>query len=246
MWRNLMRTHTDATRVDLKRPRFDRSHASDDTVPDDTIPQATLPDDFDDDDDDATTMLQSRLNWPEPPRDFAERRRVRAAAMGRAFPTGLSRTLGRTLGGHHAPYWRAFGFAAIVAAAIPMLFGRARPTSPVANGAADVAQDAAPRPIPSSPVAVPSQPATQPPPQLIITVGPAGGVAPVVAPTATKPPISVSRLPIAPRPSVSPPATKLANRPVGRVSAPRAPAAGTATRTPGVTPAQAPVINDGF
>jgi hypothetical protein len=46
-----------------------------------------------------------------------------------------------------------------------------------------------------------------------------------------------------------PAATKRATRPVGPVSDPRAPAsptAGTASRTAGVKPVQAPVINDGF
>ena len=242
-----MRTHTDATRVDLKRPRFHGEGASDDTIPDanDTIPQATLPDDFEDDSDEAETLLQWRLKWPEPPRDQGQRRRA-MAAMGKSFPTGLSRTLGAP-GAQRA--WRAFACAAIVAASIPMFVGRARHSSPVAQGAAAVAQDATPPPIPSSPVAVAPQPATPPLPQLIITVGTAGGVAPTVAPSTTKPAISVSRLPIAPRSPAMPPATKQANRPVARFSAPRAPAspaAGTATKTPGVTPAEAPVINDGF
>jgi hypothetical protein len=74
-------------------------------------------------------------------------------------------------------------------------------------------------------------------------------VTPAIAPSPTKPAIAVSRLPVAPRSSVSSPPIKRANRPVGRISSPLAPASPairTTAGTPGSTPAQAPVIDDGF
>jgi len=216
---------TEDTKVDLRRPIFD--------VPSTPIPAAVMPDLEPDDDegDDAATIQLSRLAWPEPPMKLAERPRLIRT------DGGVTKTASMGLREQRPTYWRGLAIAVILAASISVFVPRPH-SQPRAS--AD-----APLQLRPTATAVAPQPATPMPPPLIITVGTPPSAL-TAAPPPSKPPVSVTKLPIA-RAPVAAPRAKAPARPVARPK-PAAPApasrATPASRPPAFSAAT--VVDDGF
>jgi hypothetical protein len=224
MWRKVMCTPTEDTRVDIVPPVFD-GEAHDEPLP------SLVPADEEEDDE---TRLLSRLSWPEPPRSLSERPR-----QGDARPAQLSRSVGgishsvfTSSGGKTPTFWCGLAAAVLVAACLSVVLTRTR-SQPSATLDVNARVPAA------GPVGAPG--ATHP-----TLPSPVSNRAPVAVPT--KPPIDVTMLPLAPR---APPTNRFrrpSSMPSGRtktqakVATPSAPAPQTTQPTPVVDT----VIDDGF
>jgi hypothetical protein len=227
MWRNVMPAHTEDTRVDLRRPTSPQHDAQSQPVP------AAYELDGEPDDD-APTLHLSRLPWPEPPRNLSERPRLVAVQQGDRM--ALSRSVGPVLTSRPDSWLIVIG--AILIAGFSVFLARPRNMSTV--GATPT----------TAPIATTIQVRPPPPPALIITVGtpPAGDRAVVASPPPpAKTPISVSKLPLAPRAPTTAP-VKRTSKPVTRMKG--LPSPSVAVRAPASAPpvnaATGNAIDDGF
>jgi hypothetical protein len=225
MSRNVMPEPTaEDTRLDLRRPIFDPPSAQ--------VPAAILPDLEPEDEDDAATIQLSRLAWPEPPLNLSERPRLVRTDGGvtrATMPTALREP-------QRSTYWRGLAIAVILAAMISVFVPRPRSLTRAPF------ETTPPRPVAAAPA---PQPAPAMPPPLIITVGtPPSSVTSASAPS--KPPVSVTKLPVA-RVAAPAPRPRPVSRPAVRPRpAPQAPAVRTAAAPKAAAPSSETVVDDGF
>jgi len=226
-----MPAHTEDTKIDLKRPSVARGLAAD------AVPSANTPDlDLEDD---AATIQLSRLAWPEPPRRLSERLVTPSElrVTPRPVATALSRSVAPLL--QHPDTWYRVILAAIVMAGVAVFFGRpnhgASTTAHEAIQLVAPVETAAPRRAPPAPLA-----------PLVLTVGNSSSVGGTPA-TSTKPPISVSKLPLAPRTTPKTlPSVKRASKPLGRMKSLSPTSAARSAASSQSVKSTAGGIDDGF
>lgn len=221
-----MHDHTDDTRVDRWRPTSSES-AEPGEVTQDAPPELDM--DFGDEED---TVLLSRLAWPEPPRSLGERQSV-----ARNDGTALARSLPGAQQVQRLAFWQGLFGAVIVAASISIFIPRLRSRS------------AAPPTITyahTRTTAAPPEPASVSLPPLFVNVETESSASTrQTAPASSKPPIEVSKLPVAARTPVSPPRNKRPSKPQSRPKPAATSAVGTAGER-GSMFAAGTAIDDGF
>src|SRR5882757_1923139 len=119
MWRKVMSTPTEDTRVDIVRPLFDGCDANGEP-----LPSLVAPSDEEDDD----TILQARLSWPEPPRSLSERPKPMNALPAKLSRSvdGISRSVFISGGSKTTAFWRGLAAAVCVAAFLSVVLTRTR------------------------------------------------------------------------------------------------------------------------
>jgi hypothetical protein len=225
LWRNVISTSGDDTKVDIKRPTSPRA------APASAKPPWMLSPDPGPEKNDTTVPI-ARVPWPEPPRNLSERPRTKTNGI------ALSRTIGGF--GRLPPFSSWFAHVVALSAATIIGFFLMRAPRHASIGSA-----VAPSPAVGS--LAPAPPAPPSP-----TALPAAATTSAALPRSTKPPIDVSSLPVAPPLRVTQPPRNKRSTPKQFVRPLARPAdvPTTTVRTPPARPPSAAPLgsagNDGF